>query len=176
MHSCNVYLTPQGLPKYIYLSPPLIFPTTYNGIRTKNHPVWIIPGTAPIRWMGPICNPRWKQKRTEGYVIVSSFTYIDIFWFIKSLLTYTDNNFCFYVEVNFWDVVPYEISLHSILTILKVLNIVLVWNKFMIYPLLLALLTNKVSSELLMALLWHYSSSPQWHKTSVFIFFKEKSQ
>ena len=62
--------------------------------------------------MGPICNPRWKQKRTEGYVIVSSFTYIDIFWFIKSLLTYTDSNFCFYVEVNFWDVVPYEISLH----------------------------------------------------------------
>jgi hypothetical protein len=36
---CSVYLTPQGLPKYIYLSPPLIFPTTYNGIRTKNRPV-----------------------------------------------------------------------------------------------------------------------------------------
>jgi hypothetical protein len=36
MDWCSVYLTPQGLPKYIYLSPPLIFPTTYNGIRTKN--------------------------------------------------------------------------------------------------------------------------------------------
>ena len=71
MDWCNVYLTPQGLPKYIYLSPPLIFPTTYNGIRTKNHSVWITPGSAPIRWMGLIRNPRWEQKRTEGYVIVS---------------------------------------------------------------------------------------------------------
>ena len=44
----------------------------YNGIRTKNHPVWFTPGAAPIRWMGPMCNPRWEQKRTEGYVIVSS--------------------------------------------------------------------------------------------------------
>jgi hypothetical protein len=65
-------LTPQGLPKYIYLSPPLIFPTTYNRIRTKKRPVWITPGAAPICWMGPIRNPRWEQKRTEGYVIVSS--------------------------------------------------------------------------------------------------------
>jgi hypothetical protein len=71
MDWCSVYLAPQGLPKYIYLSPPLIFPTTYNGIRTKNHPVWITSGTAPIRWMGPIHIPRWEQKRTEGYVIVS---------------------------------------------------------------------------------------------------------
>ena len=74
MDWCSVYLTPQGLPKYIYLSPPLIFPTTYNGIRTKNRLVWITPGAAPIRWlgMGPIRNPRWEQKRTEGYVIVST--------------------------------------------------------------------------------------------------------
>ena len=72
MDWCSVYLTPQGLPKYIYRSPPLIFPTTYNGIRTKNLPVWITPGAAPIRWMGPIRNPRWEQKRTEGYVIVST--------------------------------------------------------------------------------------------------------
>ena len=36
MDWCSVYLTPQGLPKYIYLSPLLIFSTTYNGIRTKN--------------------------------------------------------------------------------------------------------------------------------------------
>jgi hypothetical protein len=48
MDWCSVYLTPQALPKYIYLSPPLIFPTTYNGIRTKNRPVWITPGAAPI--------------------------------------------------------------------------------------------------------------------------------
>ena len=73
MDWCSVYLTPHGLPKYIYLSPPLIFPTTYNGIRTKTRPVWITPGAAPIRWMGPIRNPRWEQKRNEGYVIVSKF-------------------------------------------------------------------------------------------------------
>ena len=73
MDWCSVYLTPQGLPKYIYLSPPLIFPTTNNGIRTKNRPVWITPGAPPIRWMGPIRNPRWEQKRTEGYVIVSKY-------------------------------------------------------------------------------------------------------
>jgi hypothetical protein len=72
MDWCSVYLTPQGLPKYIYLSPPLIFPTTYNEIGTKNRLVWITPGSAPIRWMGPIRNPRWEQKRTKGYVIVSS--------------------------------------------------------------------------------------------------------
>ena len=29
-------------------------------------------GAAPIRWMGPIRNLCWEQKRTEGYVIVSS--------------------------------------------------------------------------------------------------------
>ena len=28
MDWCSVYLTPQALPKYIYFSPPLIFPTT----------------------------------------------------------------------------------------------------------------------------------------------------
>ena len=73
MDWCSVYLAPQGLPKYIYLSPSLIFPTTYNGIRTKNRPVWITLGAAPIRWMGPIRNPRWEQKRTKGYVIVSNW-------------------------------------------------------------------------------------------------------
>ena len=72
--------TPQGLPKYIYLSPPLIFPTTYNEIRTKNRPVWITPGAAPIRWMGPIRNPRWEQKRTEGYVIVSRRDQVNFQW------------------------------------------------------------------------------------------------
>ena len=72
MDYCSIYLTPQALPKYIYLSPLLIFPTTYNELGQKKRPVWITPGTAPIRWMGPIRNPRWEQKRTEGYVIVSS--------------------------------------------------------------------------------------------------------
>jgi hypothetical protein len=38
MDWCSVYLAPQALPKYMYLSPPLIFPTTYNGIRTKTRP------------------------------------------------------------------------------------------------------------------------------------------
>ena len=88
MDWCSVYLTPQGLPKYIYLSPPLIFPTTYNGIGTKNRPVWITSGAAAIRWMEPIRNPRWEQMRTEGYVIVSSDTLVptrilnsEISWF-----------------------------------------------------------------------------------------------
>ena len=81
MDWCSVYLAPQGLPKYIYLSPPLTFPTTYNGIRTKNRPVWFTPGAAPIRWMWPIRNPRWKQKRTEGYVIVSSVLVVSNFSF-----------------------------------------------------------------------------------------------
>ena len=78
---CSVYSTPQVLPKYSYLSPPLIFPTTYNGIRTNNRPVWITPGAAPIRWMGLIRNPRCEQKRTEGYLIVSKWnnvTYLHI--------------------------------------------------------------------------------------------------
>jgi hypothetical protein len=57
----------------LWIDAALIFPTTYNGIRTKNRPVWITPSAAPIRWMGPIRNPRWEQKRTEGYVIVSNY-------------------------------------------------------------------------------------------------------
>ena len=35
--------------------------------------------------MGPIRNPRWEQKRTEGYVIVSSFV---------------SNNFCTNAKVH----------------------------------------------------------------------------
>jgi hypothetical protein len=55
----------------IYLSfTPVNFSNHFNGIRTKNRPVWITPGDAPLRWMGPNCNPRWEQKQTEGYVIV----------------------------------------------------------------------------------------------------------
>ena len=72
MDWCSVYLTPQALSKYSYLSPPLIFPTTSTELGQKNRPVWITPGAAPLRWLGPIRNPRWEQKRTEGYVIVSS--------------------------------------------------------------------------------------------------------
>jgi hypothetical protein len=53
-------------------SPDWCSATTYNGIRTKNRPVWITPGAAPMRWMGPIRNPCWEQKRTEDYVIVST--------------------------------------------------------------------------------------------------------
>ena len=90
MNWCSVYLTPQGLPKYIYLSPPLIFPTTYNGIGTKNRPVWITPGAAPIRWMGPIRNPRWEQKRTEGYIIVSRKDHAEI----KTIMIKTPGNMC----------------------------------------------------------------------------------
>jgi hypothetical protein len=37
----------------------------------SGYAVWITPGAAPLRWMGPNRNPRWEQKRTEGYVIVS---------------------------------------------------------------------------------------------------------
>jgi hypothetical protein len=70
MYWCSIYLTPQGLPKYIYLSPPLIFPTTYNGIRTKNCPVWMTPGAAPIRWMGPIRNPRWGKGDTVSWWVL----------------------------------------------------------------------------------------------------------
>jgi hypothetical protein len=69
MDWCSVYLTPQGLAKYMYLSPPLIFPTTCNGIRTKNRPVWITPGAAPIRWMEPIRNPRC----TSGLKVTLSY-------------------------------------------------------------------------------------------------------
>jgi hypothetical protein len=36
-----------------------------------DRPVWITPGGAPLRWMGPNRNHCWEQKRTEGYVIIS---------------------------------------------------------------------------------------------------------
>jgi hypothetical protein len=35
MDWCSGYLTPQALPKYIYLSPPLIFPTTSTELGQK---------------------------------------------------------------------------------------------------------------------------------------------
>ena len=93
MDWCSVYLTPQGLPKYIYLSPLLIVPTTYNGIRTKTRPVWITLGAAPLRWMGLIRNPRWEQKRTEGYVIVSKATSVcHLNIFKKLLCSWQSNN------------------------------------------------------------------------------------
>jgi hypothetical protein len=36
MDWCSVYLSPQALPKYIYLSPPLIVPTTSTELGQKN--------------------------------------------------------------------------------------------------------------------------------------------
>jgi hypothetical protein len=51
-------------------------------------PVWITPGAAPIRWKGPIRNPRWKQKRTEGYVIVSKLFSLPLFRSPKDILKY----------------------------------------------------------------------------------------
>ena len=71
MDWCSAYLTPQALSKYIYLSPPLIFPTTSTELEQKTSR-WITPGATPLRWMGPNRNPRWEQKRTESYVIVST--------------------------------------------------------------------------------------------------------
>ena len=82
MDWCSVYLTPQGLPKYIYLSPPLIFPTTYNEIRTKNRPVWITPGAAPLSWTGPNRNPRWSKsglRVTLSYLGVDGFKIYESF-------------------------------------------------------------------------------------------------
>jgi hypothetical protein len=62
MDWCSVCLTPQALPRYIYLSPPLIFPTTSTELGQKKHPVWITPGVASLRWMGPNRNPRWSKS------------------------------------------------------------------------------------------------------------------
>ena len=39
-------------------------------------------------------------------ILLTCFTYIDIFKFKSLILTYdTDKNFCFYAEVNYWDFV-----------------------------------------------------------------------
>ena len=37
--------------------------------------------------MGPIRNPRWEQKRTEGYVIVSRRSSTDVPFFFFFLIT-----------------------------------------------------------------------------------------
>ena len=68
MDWCSAYLTPQALPKYIYFSPPLIFPTTST---EKNTPYESL--QALLRYV------EWEleQKRTEaseGYIIVSMYT------------------------------------------------------------------------------------------------------
>jgi hypothetical protein len=97
MDWCSVYLTPQDLPKYIYLSPPLIFPTTYNGIRTKIRLVWITPGPAPIHWMGPIRNP-YGMKPILFTTIWCNVKYYTIFsfWFdkkqVKNTLIWTNKS------------------------------------------------------------------------------------
>jgi hypothetical protein len=59
------------LPKYIYLSPLLIFPTTSTELGQKT------PGVnhsrhCSITLDGAESQPSLEQKRTEGYVIVSS--------------------------------------------------------------------------------------------------------
>jgi hypothetical protein len=55
------------------------------------------PGAAPIRWMGPIRNPRWEQKRTEGYVIVSN-----MWW---EMLFINSNNVYQYINIQFTEII-----------------------------------------------------------------------
>ena len=97
MDWCNVYLTPQGLPKYIYLSPPLIFPTTYNGIRTKNRPVWFTPALLPyVEWdrfvtlAGSIHDVVWclvnhQKKSSNKHLHFCNFNSIGFYtgWFVQ---------------------------------------------------------------------------------------------
>jgi hypothetical protein len=76
MNWCSVYLTPQALPKYIYLSPPLIFPTTYNGIRTKNRPVWITPALLPyVEWdrFVTLAGSKSRLRVTLSYLVSGEF-------------------------------------------------------------------------------------------------------
>jgi hypothetical protein len=63
-------------------------------VQNMAFPVWIIPGAAPIRWIGPIRNPRWEQKRTEGYVMVSinlefSKMVVILTWILDYFVGYT---------------------------------------------------------------------------------------
>jgi hypothetical protein len=39
--------------------------------------------------MGPIRNPRWEQKRTEGYVIVSNLVVELVCWLLLNILEYS---------------------------------------------------------------------------------------
>ena len=80
MDWCRVYSTPQVLPKYIYFSPPLIFPTTYNGIRIKKTPGVNHFGHCSITLNGTESQPSLEHKRTEGYVIVST-NVTDVRWY-----------------------------------------------------------------------------------------------
>ena len=69
--------------KMIY---PKNFRTSLRSVQFfKCGPLTCNPGSAP--GMGPIRNPRWVQKRTEGYVIVSTPS-IDvlIFWILEHLM------------------------------------------------------------------------------------------
>jgi hypothetical protein len=82
---------------YIYLSPPLIFPTTYNGIRTKNRPVWFTPALLPyVEWdrfvtlAGSIHDVVWclvnHQKKSSN----------------KHLCTITDYDIVFQSSITLW--------------------------------------------------------------------------
>jgi hypothetical protein len=131
MDWCSVYLTPLGLPKYIYLSPPLIFPSTYNGIRTKNHPVWITPGAAPIRWMGPVT----KNKLCINFKIMAQRSVYNII----NPVCVTKNKYIIY------KVQDYDSMLHTT-TLLNQLPVIR-YDNVTLSPLLLpARVTNRSHS------------------------------
>jgi hypothetical protein len=70
MDWCSVYLTPQALPKYIYFSPPLIFPTTSTELGQETARYESLRALLPyVEWDRIVTLS--KHKRTEGYVIVS---------------------------------------------------------------------------------------------------------
>ena len=71
MDWCSVYLTPQALPKYIYLSPPLIFPITSTELGQKTTRCESLRALLHyVEWDRIVTLS--QHKRTEGYVIVSS--------------------------------------------------------------------------------------------------------
>ena len=72
MDWCSVYLTPQALPKYIYLSPPLIFPTTSTELGQKTarcESLWAL--LHYVEWDRMVT---LTGAQAEGYVIVSKLT------------------------------------------------------------------------------------------------------
>ena len=72
MDWCRVYLTPQALPKYIYLSPPLIFPTTSTELGQKTarcESLWAL--LYYVEWDRMVT---LTGAQAEGYVIVSKLT------------------------------------------------------------------------------------------------------
>jgi hypothetical protein len=59
---CSIYVLVDHVIHYVSFTP-VNLSNHFNGIRTKNRPVWITPGAAPLRWMGPNRNP---QRSTSG--------------------------------------------------------------------------------------------------------------